>query len=248
MAPLDFIFIHGWATDQSIWRSAQDYFREKHRVFAVDLPPMVKKHTYREAVGRLIKEQGLTRVILVGWSMGSLVALQTAQKWPGVIEGLVLVSGTGKFVQEKTGPDHGGLSPVLVTRMKQRLVKNPGQTLEEFYLLMFSQREKAIGLERLISEKYLSQGRPWGVSEASAGLDYLLEVDCRGFLSTISCPTLILHGVEDAICPVAGAIVMQGCLPQARLVVFPGCGHMPFLTNMTEFHQCLEEWAGCLSL
>ena len=48
----------------------------------------------------LIEQKGLTRVVLVGWSMGSLVAIQVASYLLHKVQGLVLVSGTSKFIAE----------------------------------------------------------------------------------------------------------------------------------------------------
>lgn len=245
MQPQDFVLIHGWACNQGVWQAAGEVLGVKHRVHALDLPPMVDLFSYRDSVGRLIKEQGLKKVVLVGWSMGSLVALQVAREWPDLIKGLVLVSGTGKFVRDGNG-QIGGLPSVLVTRMRKRLVKDFDRTIRDFYRLMFSSREISMELDRSITEKHLNQGRRWRVAEALAGLEYLQEVDLRRQLPEIPCPTLLIHGEHDEICPLEGAVYLRDNLPQAHLAVFPGCGHIPFLTAKEDFDQCLEGWVNRL--
>ncbi|GAB6153673.1 hypothetical protein JCM17380_24230 [Desulfosporosinus burensis] len=251
-------------------------------------------HSYRDAVIELIEQKGLTRVVLVGWSMGSLVAIQVASYLLHKVQGLVLVSGTSKFLAEtqtqevlgsgtflevdtdnKNNGDsiknaysinnsmkygeyakyhrvrlmelyQGGIPSVLVTKMKKRLSKNPERTLNDFYKLMFSSKEQARELDDKIIDNYLCHGRIWDLLEAQSGLDFLMEADVRAYLPNITCPTLLLHGEEDNLCPLEGANFIERQLPCAQLVSFPGVGHIPFLTEFRNFHQTLEEWLSVL--
>ncbi|MEW6696293.1 MAG: alpha/beta fold hydrolase [Bacillota bacterium] len=247
MAALDMIFINGWASDQGVWQVTRNYLGKRYRVHTLDLPPLVDSFTYRDAVVQLIRGQGLNKVILAGWSMGSLVVMQAAKEWPGAVKGLVLISGTSKFTSESSGGYNGGLSPVLVARMKKRLTQDLPKTLLDFYQLMFSPRERQLDLDRIIVEKYL-RGRPWELAEVLGGLDYLLRTDLRPELKAIACPVLLIHGDRDEICPLKGALYLQANLSQASLKVFPECGHVPFLTQGDSFHLCLEEWVNSYGL
>lgn len=212
----------------------------------------------------LIEQKGLTRVVLVGWSMGSLVAIQVANSLLHKVQGLVLVSGTSKFLAETQTPVlssgaslkntdfennelyQGGIPSVLVTKMKKRLSKNPERTLNDFYKQMFSSKEQVQGLDDKIMDNYLSRGRIWDLLEAQSGLDFLIEADVRAYLHNITCPTLVFHGEEDNLCPLEGANFIERQLPCAQLVSFPGGGHIPFLTEFRNFHQALEEWLSVL--
>lgn len=216
-----------------------------------------------------------------------MVALQTALQIQSKAEGLVLVSGTSRFLtdsQPKTKPKpeprkaelnterksklntetkaelnaepeteqttsaafmgiyQGGISPALLTRMKKRLNKDQEQTVADFYQTMFSSQEREQGLAEEIILNHLNQGRKWDLAEAQAGLDFLKKTDVRAELKAITCPTLLLHGEADNICPLAGARFMQENIPSAQLVSYPLAGHIPFLTIAKDFHQALEEW------
>lgn len=287
MAPKNIVLIHGWACDETVWQETRYKLEQKHRVFTSNLPLRQSKYSYRNAVIDFIVRHGLEQVILLGWSLGSLVALQTVLQIQPKVEGLVLVSGTSRFLtdsqpkieakaelnaEQKTElktesktesktdakaepetelmpstandmrPYQGGISPALLTRMKKRLNKDLEQTLTDFYNLMFSSQEQEKGLAEEIILKHLNQGRKWELAEAQAGLDFLQETDVRAELKAITCPTLLLHGEEDNICPIAGAWFMQKNIPSAQLISYPLVGHIPFLTNAKDFHQALEEW------
>src|SRR5438445_382057 len=51
--------------------------------------------------------------------------------------------------------------------------------------------------------------------------------DCRGELGRISCPTLVMVGRHDWICPVDQAEEIHRLIPHSELEVFEGSGHSP---------------------
>lgn len=258
MGRRNIVLIHGWASDESVWQEARRYLEPRYRLHTLNLSLAESLTSYRDAVLDLIAQNGLTKVILLGWSLGSLVAIQVASRVSSIVDGLVLVSGTSRFAGEQSQvplkktsdkeatlagtPDPVTMPASLVRKMKKRLRQNPEQTLTDFYQLMFSAAERARGVAGGIMDRHLRWGRVWDQAEAQAGLDFLLQADLRSELSRLNCPTLLLHGAEDKICPLQGARFMQGQLPLAQLISYPGVGHVPFLTNPVDFYCDLEAW------
>lgn len=240
MAIQNIVLIHGWASDESIWQETRKYLEQKYRVYTLNLAALKNPSDYCEQVGRLIEENALEQVLVAGWSLGALVALQIAIRLPAKVQGLLLISGTSKFLSAEQYP--GGIPAALVMRMKKRLNNNAGQTFSDFHSLMFSKQEQTQGLAANITANHLSCGRTWDIAEAQAGLDFLLETDLRSDLKDITCPVLLLHGEQDEICPLGGAVYLQQQLPCARLVSYPETGHVPFLTNSKDFERALEGW------
>ena len=265
MAVQNIVLIHGWASDESIWQETQNYLDQRYRVYTLNLPIAKNIYSYRDAVIELIEQNDLDQVILVGWSMGTLVAIQVAHQLPHKVQGLLLVSGTSRFLADaqsgipELGSENtvkyesfekenvteaymGGIPAALIVRMKKRLSKNCEQTITDFYKLMFSNQEQAQGLAGEIIAKDLSRRRTCDLIEAQAGLDFLAEADVRAVLKGITCPTLLLHGEQDEICSIGGAEFIQRQIPCAQLIIYPGVGHIPFLTNFEGFHRALEGW------
>jgi len=258
------ILIHGWACDESIWQKTKNYLEQKYCLYTINLLLLKNTYSYRDAVIEMIEQKGLTKVVLVGWSMGSIVAIQVASYLLQKVQGMVLVSGTSKFIAEMptevlgSGDSiedtdcennelyQGGIPSVLVTKMKKRLNKNQERTIKDFYKLMFSSKEQAQGMDDKITDNNLSCGRRWELLEAQSGLDFLMEADVREDLQNIICPTLLLHGEEDNLCPLEGAAFIKRQLSCSLLVSYPGVGHIPFLTEFRNFHLDLEEWLAVL--
>jgi pimeloyl-ACP methyl ester carboxylesterase len=55
------------------------------------------------------------------------------------------------------------------------------------------------------------------------------------WLHRIDVPTHIVWGREDKLVPVAYAQAFASLIPEARVTIFPGCGHMPQIEKTDEF-------------
>jgi pimeloyl-ACP methyl ester carboxylesterase len=76
----------------------------------------------------------------------------------------------------------------------------------------------------------------------SRGLHWLREVDLRALLPALTTRSLLIHGENDALNPLAAARRLAGLLPDARLEVFAGAGHAPFLADPQRFIQLLDDF------
>ncbi|MGH8772983.1 MAG: alpha/beta fold hydrolase, partial [Burkholderiales bacterium] len=68
-----------------------------------------------------------------------------------------------------------------------------------------------------------------------AGLTVLKETDLRKSLPGVEQPALVMHGEEDRVVPIAAARWLAAQMPTAKLSVFAGCGHAPFLSQPEQF-------------
>jgi pimeloyl-ACP methyl ester carboxylesterase len=66
--------------------------------------------------------------------------------------------------------------------------------------------------------------------------------DSRRFLDRITCPTLVVSGSEDHVCPPALQSELVEGLPAARLATIEGSGHMTPLEAYRELAALLSEW------
>jgi 2-hydroxymuconate-semialdehyde hydrolase/2-hydroxy-6-oxo-octa-2,4-dienoate hydrolase len=60
----------------------------------------------------------------------------------------------------------------------------------------------------------------------------------------IATPTLLVHGREDKVVPVAVSVTMLGLLPSADLHVFSGCGHWTQIERADEFSALVADYLG----
>jgi len=68
------------------------------------------------------------------------------------------------------------------------------------------------------------------------------DVDITPVLGQVKTPTLVLHGTQDSRVPLATAYYLAEHLPDARLYLFEGVGHLPIFTATSEFCDVLRRF------
>jgi pimeloyl-ACP methyl ester carboxylesterase len=163
-----------------------------------------------------LKRRDVARVSLFGWSQGAFLACDFARKNPQLVERLILVSPRKRYERKE------------LSRVKEFIKKGKDAYLYSFYKACFSKDEtEAFGrFRKALLKSYLA-----GFDEARllAQLDWLagaaIEGDSLKGVGRLS----IFHGKADSVAPVEEAVDIAKRLPQARLVLFEGAGHLPFL-------------------
>ena len=248
------IFIHGWCMSSAVWRLQQEGLADFCRVITVDLPghgispPSVGGFTISGCIADiagLFDYLDLHNVLLAGWSLGSLIALESIDLLKERLCGLVLIAATPCFVQ-KVGFSYG-LSRIEVDGMTKKVQRSLRRAREGFTARMFAAGELEDPSRAGMIQELLS-GVPQPTTEvALQALDALVATDLRDRLDTIDLPTLIINGECDLIClPQASSLLAQRIL-NARRIEFAGCGHAPFLTQSVRFNACLEEFREMVS-
>ena len=102
------VFIHGWACDRQCWGAQLAEFSRDHRCIAVDLrgrgesdavPPFGVGRAL-EDVAALVRSLGIGPVILVGHSLGGIIALAVNGRYPELVLGVVTIdSKTGEVTR-----------------------------------------------------------------------------------------------------------------------------------------------------
>lgn len=167
--------------------------------------------------------------VLVGWSLGGMLALGCAVENPSLVRGLVLVSTTSRFCKledERTGEHYPGASPRDVRTMQSRLQRDPQRVLDDFVQMVFTKEELAAGGESLVPRADL-----FSVDSLVAGLDYLLAADFRKSLGKIKVPVHIIHGTADRVIPFEAGTYLEHNLLNATLRQVGHAGHGLVMTH-----------------
>ena len=157
------------------------------------------------------------RCLLAGDSSMTAVAIEAAFRWPERFAGMVLVSG---------GLDFAPTEPV--ERFVEGLRHAFGPTIDGFVRLAVPEDETGDHqrwLKAIIERT--------GGDRAAALVESFYEVDVRPRLPRIEIPTVVIHGELDRMptTPLAASEEIAETIPDARLVVLPGTGHVPTLTE-----------------
>lgn len=238
----DVMLVHGWGLHGGVWADVAHELSAHCRVTIPDLPGHGRA---REILPRAftpeVFAEEVQRVLSgpatwVGWSLGALVALSAALRFPQSVTKIVLVGATPKFTRSAEWPY--ATKPEVLDQFAHDLEHDYLTTLTRFLSLQVSAEEDRAVLRRL-REELFRYGKP-AAAALRAGLRLLMEADYRTVLPDISAPALVIHGERDQLVPVGAARYLAEHLPQARLEIIPRAGHAPFLTHSPLFLDKLK--------
>jgi pimeloyl-[acyl-carrier protein] methyl ester esterase len=169
--------------------------------------------------------------VLLGWSLGGMVALEIARRHPRDVAALALVATTPKFVAAE-GWAHGMRRDVL-DEFARGLAADYSRTVQNFLALQTRGDERSQETLRLLRSRLGSHGAP-DLQALTAGLTILRESDLRDALPRIKRPTLVIAGDHDRLTPPAAGRALAEMLPDARFRLIERSGHAPFLSHAPE--------------
>ncbi len=231
------VWLHGWATDNRVFSPLRDSLADLPGLeilapnLALWLDPACPESWGPSLARRLEAEAPAGRpLILCGWSMGAMLALEAALNLGERVKGLLLFSGCARFIRDSANPE--GQDPRALRLMQRRLASSPESVLRDFYGRMFTpdEAEARVRFRRLLEPEYLGQRTEW----LSAGLEYLLLTDLRTALRDIHAPALVLHGAADRVTAPALGKSLGTSLPEAGFVELGSSGHLPFWPGSRE--------------
>ncbi len=231
------VFIHGWGMDHSVWEPllallspwyqciALDLAGYGHQASADDLGRDISGHC--ADIEATLAALAVRSATLVGWSMGSQLAVVLAHRNPALVRSLVLVGATAQFVASCAYPH--GLAVKQLHGMQAKLAISPHRTIAGFQGLLFSQAEQKHeqAWRRVVA--LLHQIPVPSRIVLQAGLEQLGCSSLFHLLPELRQPVLLLHGACDAICPLANAQAMAAVIPDVQMVIYDQAGHLPFL-------------------
>jgi pimeloyl-ACP methyl ester carboxylesterase len=163
---------------------------------------------------------GVDRAHVYGFSLGGMVAQQLALRHAGRVESLVL-GATHAGGRRAIAPD----SEVL-----DFFRRRPGLPHEEAAWASVPYNYGPVCRRRhgsRIAEDVARRlAHPFPAAAYSAQLYAARLHNCLGRLSRIEAPTLVVHGRHDRLIPVGNAELTTAHMPDARLEILEGCGHV----------------------
>lgn len=228
------LFLHGLASNFTHWIHVAPHFADRFRVLGIDLPGHgetgpahgpLSARAFAAHVRRFLDRFGIDRVLLVGHSLGGMVAAQTAIDSPDRIERLVLINPAG--FQSMPRPLRLAGHLLLRRRLLDTLLPPLWKTV--LANVFFQQNEYTRGFIRSVDESATADDIQ-AFSAAIAGLrSDFLDRDFLEVLHRIDRPTLLLWGQEDRLTPAAPLRAVSRKLPNVAACEIPACGHMPII-------------------
>ncbi|TMC58822.1 MAG: alpha/beta fold hydrolase [Chloroflexi bacterium] len=247
------LLLHGLNGCVENWRWNIGALAQQHRVYALDGPGhglsqpderSLDLAFMRGLVTGFMRAHGIERSHVVALSGGGLVALALALDEPRFVDRLVLVdaAGLGRGINPRMRlfsvlpppPRRWLRQPLSKPQLRYWLLsaffKNPASLtnpmLDDFYA----------NIRREHTARTAANLMRWGVN--LWGQKYQFS----GQLRKIQAPTLIIWGKQDQMIPVRHAYRAVRRIPDARLVIFDPCGHLPTLEHPERFNAVVLDF------
>ena len=223
------VLLHGWGASGAIWQRQAQTFGGECRVLTPEISRWDANWLTEYLAAAPLRES-----VLVGWSLGGLLLLESLARLEGPAPlATVLVGVAPVFCRQ---PDHPWGQPVAALRaMRRSLRSEPRRVINDFARACLAPGEESYRQE-------VAAGFDFSAAPAhlASGLDYLRDKDLRGLLPGIPGRIIIIQGDQDKIVPPAQARFLQEHLPGSRLYLMAEAGHLPFLTQAETFNGILK--------
>ena len=245
------IFIHGFISSNLIWSHVLLPFAEAgFRAIAPDLPgygysdkPADAQYTIDEhalTIISLMDGLEIEKAVIVGASYGGAIAASVALDYPERVEKLILVGAvsndeaTKKFllrvsrmplIGDVATPLFLGSRWILRKRMES-MYRRMGRPINE---KMVASRHHLLATANT-HRAMIRTARRWSANR--------IERDA----SLIHQPTLLVWGDDDTHIPIENAVRLRDAMPNAKLIVFRDCGHLPPAEQPEKFVELVAQF------
>lgn len=233
------VLVHGYLGGAGQWSDQVETFSDRFRVIAVDLPgfsaaaqdaaPSTIAGFAEHVVARLDR-MNIDRFVLLGHSMGGMIAQEIARKIPSRVERLVLY-GTGPLGRM---PDRFETLEVSLERLGHEGVEQTARRIAATWFVEGDQHPGFQTMERI--------GAMASAAAARSSLQAMAEWDGRANLSALTMPSLIIWGDEDKSYRWHQVETLWSGLPNASLAVIPGASHAAHLEKPAIFTAVLLDY------
>ena len=234
------VLIHCWLCDQHLWDAVVPVLARKHKVVTLDLAGHGGSGGTREAwtieafggdAKAVVDELGLDRVILVGHSMGGLVAVETARLISTRLAGLVSTKLAGLVPVDILLDVEELMKPEEVAAYLKPFRADFKAAAENFIRdYMFVPSSDPVLIERIVTQVQASQPEM-----AVAALEAAWKYDARAGLREIKAPITAINAEKF----LTNREANRRYAPQFDAVIMTGVGHYLMLEDPARFTKLL---------
>ncbi|WXU00257.1 MAG: Pimeloyl-[acyl-carrier protein] methyl ester esterase [Catillopecten margaritatus gill symbiont] len=215
----DLVLLHGWGFNSELFHDLITRYKNQYRMTVIDLPGHGRSKEIEggmdewcEVIIKILPDNP----ILLGWSLGGLLAINIAHKIK--ISQLILLSSSPKFVQTEDWKH--GIDVDNFRQFSTALSLNLSKGLKRFVSLQTNNKIQLKSLNHSIDSL------PATPEALNQGLEILLTSDLRQKLMRLEVHTQIVLGNRDTLIPIN---IAKWYEQQKISVVTLNTGHLPFL-------------------
>jgi len=238
---LRLVFLHGWGMNSGVFSDFIKHLNERLvyepnlgiKVSALDLPghgefaSIEAANISLECNAAFVEAELEPNTVLVGWSLGGLVAQKIAIEQSEKLKGLICLCSSPKFA---THGDWKGIAPDVLHNFGDQLVGDPAKTLKRFLVIQNLGQTSAKANIKMMFNSLVGNVMASSATLKS-GLHILENDDVRHQIADISIPTLRIYGGLDSLVPSESIAKIAALQPEATNIVYQRASHAPFISH-----------------
>jgi pimeloyl-ACP methyl ester carboxylesterase len=241
------VFVHGLGATSNVWHAQRVTLCHYYRVIVYDRAGSGRSQRARDGysidawgdeLAGLLDYLGVPSAVVVGHSLGSMVAQRFAGKYAKRTRALILAGGEAELP-----PD---ARHILTERARaieaQGMLAAVGPWLTS--VVSANTREANPALVGLLRDMYLSNDARTYAQHCLA----LRDGAVRGEHANIACPTLLTVGDQDLVTPLSWQRQIAAGIAGSRIRIIPGTAHMTMLEAPAVFNTVVLDFLASLDL
>lgn len=223
MEKQNLLLLPGLLCDAEVWQSQASHLSDDAHII---IPDLSHADTPDKMVAAVL-EQAPNQFALAGHSMGGWVALEVMKKAPERVTKLCLANTTAKLDSK----DKANARRDMISKAR---CGEYSQVIEQL-ANAFLHRKELLNSVRVMLER----NQDALIFQQSA---MLARDNCEAVLTSITCPTLVIHAEHDKVFQLDDSMQLTTSIPHARLAVITEAGHMSLMEQPDQFNSHLRNW------
>lgn len=240
----DLVLVHGWGLHSLVWDDVMPALLAHFRVTVVDLPglgrsPLPGGEYNLDYLIEHVLNIAPPKALWLGWSLGGLVAMGVASRFPERVTGLITVCASPQFTASEDWPV--AMRADILKGFIDIFEEDWEGTLIRFLALQCKDSATIKADIRKLRELVYFHGLP-AQKALREGLQILKNTSLLAELSAIQAPTLHVFGENDNLIPVGVSAQIREAQPGCETCVIRGVSHVPFLSAPDLFVAAINDF------
>lgn len=229
------VLLPGMACDVALWR---DQLAALTPRYAPNVSDVHTRAGTLSAMAAALLADHPGELVLIGASMGGMIAIEAARQAPQRVRGLALLGSTARADTDE----------LRALRTQAVAMFEAGEGDELLQANVWFVFHRASWDDQPLLDRYLAMVRRAGVPQlVRQNRAMMAAPDARHALPAIRCPALVVCGDGDSVTPPECSHEIAAAIPGARLALLPDCGHMLTMEKPREVNALLIEWLATLA-
>jgi pimeloyl-ACP methyl ester carboxylesterase len=236
------VFSHGFLMDHEMFVHQVAHLTDRYRVITWDWRGFGATETdgkpfsiwdQADDLWGIIDHLGIDRVVLAGMSHGGYITMRAAIQHPERVRAVVLMDTNAAGLGEEEAAGYRGMFDAWINN-------GPGDELCNIFANII------IGAPE-VNAAWIEKWKAWPQDRLATPAQATIEAeDIRPRLADITCPALVIHGVDDAAFPVQAAEDIANAILGAEPVAIVPGGHAACLTHPGPVNDAIDKFLATL--